>query len=42
MSLSFEEIIDYLLCLLVILGYIIIPLRILGTKKPDKTKDKTK
>lgn len=42
MFLSFEEIFDYLLCFLLIFGYIIIPLRILGTKKPDKIKEKSK
>jgi hypothetical protein len=38
MLLSLEEILDYLLCLLIILGYILIPMRILKIKKSDKVK----
>lgn len=38
MLLRFDEIIDYLLILLIIFGFILIPIRVVKIKKPDKRK----
>lgn len=39
---DFEEIFDFLLILLIILGYIIIPLKVLSPPKPDIDKTEGK